>query len=51
MKRIAIVVIPRALGSAITIPLEMLSAANDVARACKREDLCCKKSIVCWLAA
>lgn len=46
MKRIAIVVIPRALGSAITIPLEMLSAANDVARACKRDDLCCKLELV-----
>lgn len=46
MKRIAIVVVPRALGSAITIPLEMLSAANDVAKACKREELCCELELV-----
>lgn len=46
MKRIAIAVVPRALGSAITIPLEMLSAANDVARACKREELVCRLELV-----
>ena len=31
MKQIAILVLPRALGSSISIPLEMLSAANDIA--------------------
>ena len=36
VKRVSVVAIPRALGSSITIPLEMLSAANDIARA-KRE--------------
>lgn len=46
MKQIAIVVVPRALGSAITIPLEMLSAANDVARASKRADLVCNLELV-----
>jgi len=33
MKQIALLAIPGALGSALTIPLEMLSAANDIARA------------------
>lgn len=32
MTHVTILAIPRALGSGITIPLEMLSAANDVAR-------------------
>ena len=46
MKHISIVVVPRALGSAITIPLEMLSAANDVAIASKRKSLVCKLELV-----
>lgn len=36
MKHISILVFPRALGSSITIPLEMLSAANDIASARKQ---------------
>jgi len=35
MKHITIVAIPKALGSTISIPLEMLSAANDIVRAQK----------------
>ena len=38
MKHVAIVALPRALGSTITIPLEMLSAANDIARASHQAD-------------
>ncbi|MCY4265368.1 MAG: helix-turn-helix domain-containing protein [Gammaproteobacteria bacterium] len=37
MKNIAILVLPRALGSSISIPLEMLSAANDIALARKQK--------------
>ena len=33
MKHVTIVTLPGALGSTVTIPLEMLSAANDIARA------------------
>ncbi len=33
MTHVSIIAVPRALGSGIAIPLEMLSAANDVARA------------------
>jgi len=36
MKHVSIIAIDKSLGSAITIPLEMLSAANDVARARKQ---------------
>lgn len=39
MREVSIVAIPRALGSTITIPLEMLSAANDIARAKRRPEL------------
>ncbi len=46
MKHISIVVVPRALGSAITIPLEMLSAANDIARASNRKSLVCQLELV-----
>ncbi len=38
MKHISILVTPRALGSSITIPLEMLSAANDIASARRERD-------------
>ncbi|MCG8415769.1 MAG: helix-turn-helix domain-containing protein [Pseudomonadales bacterium] len=38
MKHISILVMPRALGSSITIPLEMLSAANDIANARRERD-------------
>ena len=38
MKQVAIVALPRALGSTITIPMEMLSAANDIARAGHQAD-------------
>ena len=42
MKHVTIVVIPRALGSAITIPLEMFSAANDIARARRQPEKACQ---------
>lgn len=32
MKRVTIIAVPKALGSTVTIPLEMLSAANDIAK-------------------
>ena len=35
---VTLVIAPDALGSTITIPLEMLQAANDIARAQRRED-------------
>ena len=38
MKQVTIICIPRALGSTVTIPLEMLSAANDIAKAQRQPD-------------
>jgi transcriptional regulator GlxA family with amidase domain len=38
MKQVIIIAVPRALGSTITIPLEMLSAANDIARSRRQLD-------------
>lgn len=38
MKQVSILAIDRALGSSITIPLEMLSAANDLARVKRQKD-------------
>ena len=38
MKHVTIITLPRALGSTVTIPLEMLSAANDIARARRQTD-------------
>lgn len=38
MQHVSIIAIDKALGSSITIPLEMLSAANDIARARKQLD-------------
>lgn len=38
MKHVTIIAVPKALGSTVTIPLEMLSAANDVARARRQLD-------------
>lgn len=38
MKHVTIITIPKALGSTVTIPLEMLSAANDIARARRQTD-------------
>lgn len=38
MKHVTIIAVPGALGSTITIPLEMLSAANDIARARKQSE-------------
>ena len=32
MKHVTIIAIPKALGSTVSIPLEMLGAANDIAR-------------------
>ena len=39
-KHVTIVLIPGALGSTVTIPLEMLNAANDIARARRENELC-----------
>lgn len=39
-KHVTILLIPGALGSTVTIPLEMLNAANDIARARRQNDLC-----------
>jgi transcriptional regulator GlxA family with amidase domain len=38
MKHVTIIAVPKALGSTVTIPLEMLSAANDVARSRRQLD-------------
>lgn len=38
MKQVTILVAPDALGSTVTIPLEMLNAANDIARASRNKD-------------
>ena len=38
MKHVTIITVPNALGSTVTIPLEMLSAANDIARARRQRD-------------
>lgn len=38
MKHVTIIAVPKALGSAVTIPLEMLSAANDIARSRRQLD-------------
>lgn len=46
MKHISLIVIPGALGSAITIPLEMCTAANDIARARKQEEKMCHLELV-----
>jgi len=39
-KHVTILLIPGALGSTVTIPLEMLNAANDIARAQRQRQLC-----------
>ena len=46
MKHISLLVIPGALGSAITIPLEMCTAANDIARARKQAEKACRLELV-----
>jgi len=38
MKHVSIVAVPKALGSTVSIPLEMISAANDIARARNEEE-------------
>jgi len=38
MKHVTIIAVPQALGSTLTLPLEMLSAANDIALARKEAD-------------
>jgi transcriptional regulator GlxA family with amidase domain len=38
MTHVTIITVPKALGSTVTIPLEMLSAANDIARARRQRD-------------
>ena len=45
MKHITILAIPGALGSTISIPLEMLSAANDIARARRQRELLIEISV------
>jgi len=47
MKHVTIIAIPKALGSTITIPLEMLSAANDIAKSRRQ----CEKLITIELAS
>ena len=46
MRHVSVLAVPRALGSALTIPLEMLTAANDVARVYKQPDKICTLEIV-----
>lgn len=46
MKHISIIAIPRALGSSITIPLEMLTAANDLAKAKRKLDSIIKIELI-----
>jgi transcriptional regulator GlxA family with amidase domain len=38
MKHVTIIAVPKALGSTVTIPLEMLSAANDIARSKRQSE-------------
>lgn len=38
MKHVTIIAIPKALGSTVSIPLEMISAANDIAQARKEKE-------------
>ena len=38
MKNVTIIAVPKALGSTVTIPLEILSAANDIAKARRQFD-------------
>ena len=38
MRNVTIIAVPKALGSTVTIPLEMLSAANDIAKARRQLD-------------
>ena len=40
MRQVVLIGLPKALGSAITIPLEMLNAANDIARARGEKSKC-----------
>ena len=46
MRHVSVLAIPRALGSALTIPLEMLTAANDIASVYKQRDKICALDIV-----
>ena len=46
MRHISVLAVPRALGSALTIPLEMLNAANDIAWVYKQPDKICTLEIV-----
>ena len=46
MRHVSVLAVPRALGSALTIPLEMLTAANDIARVYKQPDKICTLEIV-----
>ena len=46
MKHVTIIAIPKALGSTVSIPLEMLSAANDIARARKESERLIKLEVV-----
>lgn len=51
MKHVTIIAIPKALGSAVTIPLEMLSAANDIARSSHQSDKLVKIQLVSGIDA
>ena len=51
MKHVTIIVVPKALGSTVTIPLEMLSAANDIARSRRQLDKLVKLELVSGVEA
>jgi len=46
MRKVALIGLPKALGSAITIPLEMLNAANDIALTRGQKDKCLELKFV-----
>jgi len=46
MRHVSVRAVPRALGSTLTIPLEMLTAANDIASAYKQPDKICALEII-----
>jgi transcriptional regulator GlxA family with amidase domain len=47
MRQVALIGLPKALGSAITIPLEMLNAANDIAWARGQKEKCLDIKFAC----
>ncbi|GJM12890.1 MAG: AraC family transcriptional regulator [Pseudohongiella sp.] len=46
MKHVTLIAVPKALGSTVTIPLEMLSAANDIAKSRRQLDKLVKIDLV-----